>query len=222
MAFHDIRLPEDIERGAVGGPRFKTTVLMLQSGYEQRNIDWQHTRGEWDIGYGLMSMDEEVLETSIHKVRDFYYNRQGRAHGFRFKDWSDFQIGDYTDAANDYQEIGLGTGAQTVFQVNKRYMDEGNFVYQRTIRKLVSGAFAVLLDGVVQNSGVTVDVNTGTVTFSSPPAATGGIGAGGRRQVGFAGEFDVPVRFDSDHLQINVNMFQAGSIPGLTVVELRL
>ncbi|HNQ98402.1 MAG TPA: DUF2460 domain-containing protein [Trueperaceae bacterium] len=221
MAFHEVRLPSDVERGAVGGPRFKTTVLQLASGFEQRNIDWEQVKGEWDISYGLMSLRDNELDTYIHAVRDFFYARSGRAHGFRFKDWSDFEIGEPSDPLGGHQLIGLGDGATTQFQVFKRY-SSGGVSYDRVIKKLVSGTVSVLLDSVVQLAGYSVDVNTGLVTFDVAPAATGGSGPGGEVVVQVACEFDVPVRFDDDHLKITVQTAQAGQIPAIPLVEIRV
>ncbi len=221
MAFHDVRLPIDVERGAVGGPRFKTRVLELESGFEQRNIDWENTRGEWDISYGLMNMEDVILETHVHAIRDFFYAREGRAHGFRFKDWSDFEIGDFANPTTDNQLIALGDDATTVFTVFKRY-SSGGINYDRTIKKLVSGSVAVLLDNVVQVSGVTVDVNAATVTFDVAPASTGGTGPGGEEVIAIVTEFDVPVRFDDDQLNINVALFNVGSFPAIPIKELRI
>ena len=35
-------------------------------------------------------------------------------------------------------------------------------------------------------------------------------------------EFDVPVRFDTDLIQVSVASFQAGEVPKVPVVEVRL
>jgi hypothetical protein len=35
-------------------------------------------------------------------------------------------------------------------------------------------------------------------------------------------EFDVPVRFDTDRIQVSVASFQAGEVPAVPVVEVRL
>ena len=45
-------------------------------------------------------------------------------------------------------------------------------------------------------------------------------GQAGRRPAGF--EFDVPVRFDSDKLEISLQGFRHGAIPNIPVVEVRL
>lgn len=221
MTFHDVRLPIDVERGAVGGPRFKTRVLELESGFEQRNIDWANTRAEYDISYGLMNMEDNALETNVHALRDFFFTREGRAHGFRFKDWADYQIGDSDNPTVTNQVLAFGDDATTVFQVFKRYTS-GGVNYDRTIRKLVAGTVSVLLDGVVQSSGVTVDVNAATVTFDVAPASTGGTGPSSEEVVAIACEYDVPVRFDDDHLGINILVFSAASIPAIPLKELRI
>ncbi len=35
-------------------------------------------------------------------------------------------------------------------------------------------------------------------------------------------EFDVPVRFDTDRLELNLSHIEAGSIPVIPIVEIRL
>jgi uncharacterized protein (TIGR02217 family) len=35
-------------------------------------------------------------------------------------------------------------------------------------------------------------------------------------------EFDVPVRFDTDRLGVNLSLIEAGSIPDIPIVEIRL
>jgi len=52
------------------------------------------------------------------------------------------------------------------------------------------------------------------VTFAVPPAL------GTRVTAGF--EFDVPVRFDTEVIQTSVASFQAGDVPGVPIVEIRL
>ena len=220
MAFHNDRLPDDVERGAQGGPRFKTTVLTLRSGHEKRNIDWSRSRGLWDISYGLMSLDPDIAEASVGKVGNFFYARQGRAHSFPFKDWSDFEIGSPSNPTNGNQLIGLGDDTTTVFQIFKRYTS-GGIVFDRPIALPVLGTVSVLLDGVVQVAGFTVNSLGGTVTFSVPPAGSGGTGPGGEVVVSVACEFDVPVRFDTDHLVINMRRYELGSIPEIPLVEVR-
>jgi uncharacterized protein (TIGR02217 family) len=227
MAFHEIRLPDDVERGAIGGPMFKTRVLPLESGYEQRNQDWDQVRGEWDIAYGLMQMRQDVAETAIHVIRDFFYARAGRAHGFRFKDWSDFEIGNPADTSTR-QLIGLGDDVTTTFQTFKRYSDsEGT--HDRTITKIVDLTPRLWFDATEKTEVASapgagefsVDDNTGIITTGDVAASTGGTGPGGEEVVSLIAEFDVPVRFDTDFLQLSVHLFNVGAIPALPIKMIR-
>ena len=198
MAFDEVRLPIEVERGFQGGPEFKTTVLVLSSGFERRNVDWEVARGRWDIAYGLRDLD------SIAEVRDFFYARQGRARGFRFRDWSDFE------ATNE--NIGTGNSTQTAFQLRRQYAS-GVITYNRNISKPVAGTVRMFLD-TVETSAFTVDTTTGIVTFASPP--------GNAVVVTSTFQFDVPVRFDIDQLSLNVAIVDAASIEQLPIVELRI
>lgn len=221
--FPGIRLPEEIERGAVGGPQFNTTVLTLASGFEKRNQEWSQPRFAWDIGYGLLrKFQADPLSTTldVDQIIHIFYSVGGRANSFRFKDWSDFQIGRELSTDIPAQTIGLGDDTTTVFQVFKTYT-QGGFSFNRTVTKLVSGTVDILLDGVVQASGFTLDVDRGTVTFSTAPASTGGTGPSGEVVIALRCEFDVHVRFDTDDLQINMQTFNAGSLPSIPLVGLR-
>ena len=220
MAFHNDRLPVDIETGASGGPRFKTTILSLRSGHEKRNEDWSRSRGLWDVGYGIMSLEPEAAERSISGLLDFFFARRGRAHSFPFRDWPDYLIGDPADPAAGSQLIGLGDDTTTVFQIFKRY-SSGGFAFDRPIALPVVDTVSVLIDGVVQVAGFSVNHLGGTVTFSVAPAATGGTGPGGEVVVSVACEFNVPVRFDIDHLAISMRDLENGTIPQIPLVQVR-
>ena len=221
MAFHDVRLPDDVERGAVGGPRFRTSILSQQSGFEKRNIDWSTTRGQWDIGYGLMEKASAGNLTDVETVIAFFYARQGRGHSFRFKDWSDFEIGAGVATG---QAIGLGDGSTTAFQIYKRY-SSGGVDYDRTVNKIVASTYSVYLDGVLQVEGggndYTINLTTGIVTFNTAPLSTGGTGPGGEELVSIICEFDNHVRFDTDEPDISMQVFNVGQFPTIPIVELR-
>ena len=207
MAFHDVRLPEEVERGASGGPRFNTTVMTLSSGFEKRNINWSKVRGEWDVGYGIQKKDDFSL------VMDFFYARQGKAHSFRFKDWSDYEIGDATDITTR-QSIGTGDGVDTTFQINKTYTS-GGVTYSRDVNKIVAATLSVWVNDVLQTitTNYTIDLLTGIITFVAAPTDT--------HDIEVICQFDMAVRFDVDALDVNVVTFDAGAIPNLPVVEVR-
>ena len=208
--FHNIRLPEHIERGAEGGPRFKTSVIILSSGKEQRNIEWQRARGEWDIGYSVQSQ-EQYLE-----ILQFFYNRRGRAYGFRFKDWSDFKatnspIGEIEVTAVD-GVTGEKTYATRNFNLVKRYEDFGE-PYDRPITKPVDGTCIVKVNNVIV--AATVNYGTGLVTIPASQTYNDG------DVVTASFEFDVPVRFDVDNLDVTLEWIEMADITGITIVELK-
>lgn len=205
MAFHDVRLPDEVERGAMGGPSFKTTVLGMSSGHEQRNLDWSEHRHRWDVAYGIET------KSGYSSVKAFYNARRGRGHGFRFKDWGDYQVG--SSVGPVIETIGVGTGAQTAFQITKTYEASGPDPYIRRITRPVSGTVRVFKDAVEQFAGFTVNVSTGVITFSVAPGAA--------VVIGVICEFDVPVRFDTDQFNLELTWEEAGSIGSLPICELR-
>lgn len=204
MSFHDTRLDVDVEKGAVGGPGFKTLVMELSSGYEKRNIDWERSRGRWDLSYGMdtKSNQEAVLA--------FFYARYGKAYGFRFKDWTDFQIG--VSSTDTPQEIGTGDASVKKFQMYRRYVD-GAYTFNRPITRVVAGTTRVFLNSVEQMSGWTIDVDTGVITFTAAPGMSVSVGA--------ICEFDVPVRFDIDDLQMDAERDDVFAYPSVPIIELK-
>lgn len=208
MAFHNIRLPDDVERGAQGGPGFKTTILTLSSGFEKRNIDWSRTRGRWDISYGIDKKE------NLDAVLDFFYARQGRAHGFRFKDWTDFEIGDV--ATSTPAIFATGDGVTVKFQVFAPHFS-GSQVFNRAITRLVASTTEIYVNAVLQTEGVdyTLDDDTGLLDFTvgSPPPDT--------EPIGIITEFDNPVRFDTDLLAIRAQLSDTYSLPQIELIEIR-
>lgn len=208
----NVRLPEEIEQGSQGGPQFNTTVLQLAGGGEKRNIEWQYPRVQWDISYGVTSPE------LLNEVKDLFYVCFGKGYGFRFKDWSDYLIG--TKWSGAPQSIAVGTGAATVFQIIKKYTVtdvDGVTTYTATrkISRPVSGTLKVYVDGVLktETADYTVNYNTGQITFLSAPANT--------KVISVDLEFDIPTRFDTDILKLNLIWVGAGSVPPINVIELR-
>ena len=110
------------------------------------------------------------------------------------------------------QIIGTGDGATTAFQLVKRYTS-GAQSWTRSIAKPVAGTVTIALNGTPQPSGWSVGATTGLVTFSAAP------GAGIAITAGFV--FDVPVRFDTDVLDVTLDLERLGSITTIPLVELR-
>ena len=207
MAFHEVRFPDDISRGARGGPERRTQIVELASGDEERNASWANSRRRYDVAYGIRRADD------LAAVVAFFEARNGRLHGFRFKDWGDQKscLPSGTPAPTD-QKIGNGDGTTTTFQLVKRY-SSGAQSWTRSITKPVAGSVTIALNGAPQASGWSVATATGLVTFATAP------GAGVAVTAGFA--FDVPVRFDSDALDVTLDFERLGSITSIPLLEIR-
>ena len=207
MAFHEVRFPDNISRGARGGPERRTQIVELASGDEERNASWADSRRRYDVAYGIRRADD------LAAVVAFFEARNGRLHGFRYKDWADYKsaLPSHAITPTD-QQIGTGTGSLQTFQLAKRYIS-GAQTWVRTIAKPVTGTVRVALGMIEQLSGWTLDTTTGVITFTTAPA--GGVIV----RAGF--EFDVPVRFDSDTLDVTLDFERLGSITSIPLLEIR-
>lgn len=212
MGFHEVRFPTEISRNAHGGPERRTDVVVLGSGFEERNSRWADSRRSYNAGYGIKSLDD------LHAVIAFFEERRGRLYGFRWKDHADWKscAPGAVPSASD-QAIGTGDGVRSSFQLVKSY-GAGTSAWTRTIAKPVAGSVVVAVDGTAAEEGtsIVIDPLTGVVTFLPGHIPS----AGARVTAGFA--FDVPVRFDTDKLEINLQGFRHGAIPSIAIVEVRL
>ncbi len=212
MQFHEIRFPTDISLGSQGGPERRTDIVTLGSGFEERNARWADSRRVYNAGYGVRSLDQ------LHAVIAFFEERRGQLTGFRWRDPADYKScppGATPQATN--QRIGTGDGNTTTFQLSKTY-GSAYAPYTRAITKPVAGTVAIAVAGTVKTPGtqVTIDVTSGRIVFlpGHIPATGAAITAGF--------EFDVPVRFDTDRLDVSVRGFNHGAIPNIPIVEVRL
>ena len=209
MAFHEIRFPDNISRGARGGPERRTQVVELASGDEERNASWANSRRRYDVAYGIRRADD------LATVVAFFEARNGRLYGFRYKDWADYKSALPSQAITPTDQqigTGTGTGSQKTFQLTKSYTS-GAQSWTRTIVKPVAGTVRVALGTVEQLTGWTLDATTGVVTFTAAP------GNGVIIRAGF--EFDVPVRFDTDMLDVTLDIERLGSITSIPLLEIR-
>lgn len=210
MQFHEVRFPATLSFGSVGGPERRTDVVTISNGFEERNSPWAHSRRRYDAGMGMRSLDD------VEALIAFFEARFGQLFAFRWKDWSDYRsCKPSSDITAFDQVIASGDGAQTVFPLIKAYKS-GAHQYVRPISKPVLGTVHIGIAGVeVQETGdYAMDYSTGIVTFGQAPAV------GVEITAGF--EFDVPVRFDTDRIQTSIASFQAGEVPNVPIVEVRI
>jgi len=207
--FHDIRFPLDVSLHGRGGPERRTEIVTLGSGRESRNARWAHSRRRYEAGYGVKTLSQ------LSQVIEFFEERRGRLYGFRWRDRADFAScpPGATPAPTD-QRLGTGDGVRTGFPLAKTY--GGAFAaYTRMIAKPVAGSVRVAVNGAERTATqFSVDTTTGLVAFAAGQAPP----AGASVTAGFL--FDVPARFDTDFLEIDIRAFEAGAIPNIPIVEI--
>lgn len=154
------RFPNKLGYGASGGPTFLTSIVMLASGFEQRNGDWSVERRRYDLIHSAKTRDD------LDELLAFYLTvARGRLHGFRFRDWSDFN--DTHGDAIGWLGGGVGSGAPTL-QMYKRYVSGSNAALREITKPY--GTISVTRGGVAVVYGasagqISIDTTTGEITF---------------------------------------------------------
>lgn len=200
MAFLEQRLPDSVSRGSKGGPRGRRTKVYVQNGRLRQNFEWSRSLQQYDVSYGVRTLDQ------LEVVRSFFYVVMfGPFEGFRYKDWNDYQL---TQAKSRLDFIS-GSDWQI-----KRVYTAGASTHARTISKPVAGTITVYRtrSGVVTVASASVDATTGIATIS---------GHAGGDTYACEGEFDVPVTFMDDSLdQIDLDGTPKQVLQGLPSVML--
>lgn len=208
MAFDEVQFPPTVSYGARGGPRRITQIVELRSGFEQRNQAQQNSRRVYNASMGIRNLG------NLHDVIEFWEARGGPLRAFRWKDWADYRSnrGRGGVSATDVV-LGAGDGTKTAFQLLKLYTS-GNQTYTRRIQKPVQNTVVIAFDGTTQSTGFTIDHSTGIITFDVAP------GNGVEVTAGY--EFDVPVRFTNDSIEVSIDGFEAGGVPAIDVIEVKI
>ena len=209
MAFHEVRLPARLAFGSTGGVERRTEIVTLGSGFERRSTPWAQGRRRYLIGANLRSLDDMAALTG------FFEARRGRLYGFRFRDFADCKSSAPGAAVGPLDQVlGEGDGTRTAFQLVKRY-GEGNDAPERRIAKPVEGTVRIAVAGVeLAASGFAVDAATGLVTLDGAPDVGEAVTAGF--------EFDTPVRFDADRIEVTLESFDAGRMAAVPLIEVRV
>lgn len=183
-----------IRSGAVGGPRYRTTIKQLRGGGEHRNALWADPLRSFN--FSLAARDT----AAIQDVLDFAAETQGALHAFRVKDWSDYTM--------DNEQIATGDGTTFYFRITKGYGP----TYRRRILKPVPGTVVVRVNGAVVSAYV--DTTQGVVV----PAVTPPSGS----VIRVTCEFDVPCRLADDDVDILMLYHRKGQWDGIGIQEVRV
>lgn len=215
MAFLDIEFPRKMKFHSAGGPRFSTNVNSGFGGQEQRNQNWSGSRAKYSVSLVTPASGVSSRRAYVDAVQALFNIAKGKANSFRLWDARDHSLAG--------QQIGTGNGSQTTFQLIKNYTI-GSYTFARNITKPVMAPAVDYLGNALANSIVitpapmSVDPATGIVTYAAAPG-------GGTPIIVTAGDFHVPVRFDTDELTLEVEeSYVKGdqiiiSVNGVSLVE---
>jgi uncharacterized protein (TIGR02217 family) len=176
-------------------PRFATRIQRAVNGRELRILDQPYPIWTWTLSYSLLRDKWDARGPGglgagydeLRTIAGFFLQQQGAFQAFLFDDPTDDTIAGQT--------IGTGNSSTSVFQLVRSM---GGSAEPVTAPDTVS---AIYFNGVLQNSaGYAVNVDTGLVTFTTPPPAGQSI------TVDFTYRFRV--RFSDDTVEFENFMYQ--------------
>lgn len=178
------RFPGCPNFGYVSTPRYSVTITASASGRERRNRNWARPLYRFDVTVGPRAED------NIQELLEYWHAVGGSEIGFRFKDYADFKSGrvNQTPTALD-QVLTESDDSAGIYQLTKWYT-AGSRSQGRVIHKPIDGTILVANNGVLLTEGpqYTIDYTTGELTLLVTPNG----------DITWGGEFDTPVRFDSE------------------------
>lgn len=173
-------------------PQYLVSINSRQGGFERIDRRWTRPLNT----YTALAVGERD-EAEIQAIINFWHAMHGRATVFLLKDWADYKSCKVnedllsTDQPFIFTDIG--------YQMVKQYK-VGSLTQLRPITQPVGSSLVVQDGSFAEHTDFTIDENTGILTPDSGwiPGTWGG-------------EFNVPVRFDSE-LSIAVEEKQIQSI----------
>lgn len=172
MTFIEKRLLDKVSFGSQSGFEFKTNIKQMRNGMESRLSEWAEPLQPMNVIFRRLN------EADRQQFEDAFIVCKGRAFGFRFRNPLNYRA--------MHQPLGIGTGQEQTVQLRRtsRFLQTATYA----IKKPVVETIDILANG--NSIAATVDETTGVVTFIAPLGSV----------VMWSGEYDTPVRFDSDKL----------------------
>lgn len=176
------RFPKCPSFGYTSTPQYSVTITRTVSGAERRNRNWSRPLLRFDCTVGPRG------EEDVQEILEFWHAMGGPEVGFRFKDYLDYKTVRVHQSISPLDQV-LEPITPTTFQLVKGYT-AGSRTQLRKIHKPVSGTVRVAENGVEITQGLDWNLNyaTGLLTIIGTPSGP----------ITWGGEFDVPVRFDSE------------------------
>ena len=188
MAFFEQRFDERLSFGARGGPVWNTSVTRTQSGKRYTNKNWLFPLHRYDVSHSVKDAGDFEI------VRAMFYCVAGQFDGFRFKDFSDYQL----SYSNSRLLPATGSpGSPAGWQIYRVYT-VGSREFLRPIYKPVNHpSFHIrrTRSGDPSNATFTMDWTAGVAYIS---------GHVNGDTYTCHGEFDVPVAFAEDAMSAEI------------------
>jgi len=198
LGFHDVQFPKELSWGAIGGPGYSTGIVKTVTGGESRLPIWAQARCSYQVAHTIKSQAEMDI------LRNFFLARKGKAYGFRFHDWMDYSVkGQY-----------LFTGPDIQGQLVKTYIDDNGYTDTRIISRPIMDTIVLYVNSVKVATGSVYYINSNGLITLGFEILDGDI-------ISADFEFDVPVRFNMDNMDIVVEDFDCFSWNGITLIEVR-
>lgn len=195
--FYNLIFPESISIKSTRSIKYDTIIHSSKNGSELRISNLEYPMLSYNIVNDIKNKKE--LET----ITNFFKLVKGRAGGFKFKDWLDYEA--------KSQNIAVTDGEIKEFQLIKTY-NYDNKIEIRKITKPIEGSVKIFVDDVDITTSIVVDYDTGIIKFSIAPEKDKIIKADFN--------FYVPVRFDTDTLEIVMINTKVGTVKDLKIVEI--
>jgi uncharacterized protein (TIGR02217 family) len=197
--FYEINFPDSVAFSSVSSLFFDTNIVKSKNNTEQRSPNLNFSMSSFRLSAPLKNKPE------IEEIITLFKIVKGKLGGFRFKDWLDYKV--------ENQIIGIGDGENCTFQIKKTYQLQSYFT-MRDISKPAQGTVKVFLNYLECNHLLqSIDHTKGLVTFASPPSE-GSI-------ITVNCEFDIPVRFKDDCLNITMLGKNSYEIKDLELIEIK-
>lgn len=191
MDFIEKRLLDKVSFGSQSGLEFKTDIKQMRNGFESRLSEWAEPLRPLNVIFRLLTPSERA------QLEDAFLVCKGRAFGFRFRDPLNYKV--------DMQPLGFGTGVEQTVQLKRtsRFLQTASF----SIKKPVPSTVVITANGAAISA--LVDAYTGLATFTAPLGSV----------VLWSGEYDTPVRFDSDKLVWTYNSKNTDGCTGEQIIR---
>ncbi len=191
-----LKFDDSISYGATGGPTFATNVVKIASGGEKRTRLWDTPLYRFECAHGLKT------QAQLDNLIDFFYEVGGRAGGFRFKNWAEYNL------TKTNCEI-------TRPQTDKLYVYKKYSNYTRRITKIVDGTFKLYANDTLVTSGYDLDIDTGIVTLLNPASYPS------NTIFTCESQFDFYCRFDTDQMYVSIDNYNVYSWNQIPLIEIR-